>query len=144
LSIATGVTAPTAITPETYFVFSDATITWASETDTIRSFSLSKNQDVTGIYGTSLSPTDVEIGTATYEGEFAIASSTVSKIASGAWNPAKAAIAFEIKFVDASSTSHTITFSGTGAKITGASGSVDPDSEFEVKQTFSFETLTIA
>jgi len=144
LSITTGATAPSAITPETYFVFSDATITWGSETDVIRSFSLGKNQDVTGIYGTSMSPTDVEIGTATYEGEFVIASSTVSKIASGAWDPAQSAITFEIEFVDASSASHTITFSGTGAKITGASGSVDPDSEFEVTQTFSFETFTIA
>jgi hypothetical protein len=86
----------------------------------------------------------VEIGTATYEGEFVIASSTVSKIATGAWDPAQSAITFEIAFVDASSASHTITFSGTGAKITGASGSVDPDSEFEVTQTFSFETFTIA
>lgn len=143
LSITTGATPETGISPETYFVFSDATITWGAEADVIRSFSLNKNQDVTGIYGTSMSPQDYEVGTASFEGEFVIASSTVSKIASGAWDPAKAAITFEIAFVDASSASHTITFAGTGAKITGAVGSVDPDSEFEVTQSFAFETFTI-
>jgi hypothetical protein len=144
LSLTTGVSAPTLIAPEDFFVFSDATITWGSETDTIKSFVVNKNQDVGLIYGTSMAPIEPEIGTAAYDGEFVLAASTVSKIASGAWDPSKAAITFNIAFVDPSSASHTVTLAGTGAKISGAAGSVDPDSDFEVTQGFTFDTLTIS
>lgn len=145
LSMTTGATpSATVPTPGTFFVFSDGTIHWGTESDTITGFSITKSQDISLIYGSgSMDPTEMQIATAAYEGQFVLSASAMSKIASGAWDPAASTIDFHVTFVDPTSASRIVNIKGDNAAINDASGSVDPDSALEVTQSFKFETLTI-
>jgi len=142
LSSTTG-TAPTYDDPGAFFVYSDGTIAFGSETDEIKSFSITLSRSVEPIYGTSMAPTDFTIGTTEYSGQIELAASAMAQAMEGAWDPADPTFTATFEFEDPTDSGHTISLTCTGCLVNAADGSIDPESELTVTKSFKFESLTI-
>jgi len=111
--------------------------------ETIQSFNVDVSRTINFVYGTSLSPTSLEVGTTTYSGSIEVQASSFSAAMDGAVASGTPDFGFMLSFVNPIS-AETMLIIGTGAQFTAADGSVDPDSALTVTKTFEFEAMTVS
>lgn len=132
--------------PAHFFVYSDAVVSFGSETGIIKSFDLNVSRNIEGVYGTELDPQDFNIGSTEYTGKFEIAADDLVDVLEGAWIATDTPITFTITYTmpyEVGGTTPKIVISGTGALVNSADAQVDPESNLVIAKNIKFSGLTI-
>jgi len=136
--------APTYSLENTFFVYSDGTITIGGDSSmTVKSFDVTVSRNVDFVYGTSLAPTSLDVGTTTVSGSVEIEADSFADAMDGA--VAADAVDFDIilSFTNPI-TSETMLITLGDCQFSSAEGSVDPDSSLIVTKSFNADTITVA
>jgi hypothetical protein len=113
------------------------------EQGTVKSFQLKVSRTITFVYGTSLAPTDLDIGATEYDGTIVVAADDFEEAMSGAIDADTPDFAFILQFTNSIS-GKTLQIIGTGAQFNNADGSIDPESSLEVSKGIDFEDMNVA
>ena len=136
-------TAPTYSLTNTFFVYSDGTIAiGGDDTMTVKSFDITVSRNVNFVYGTSLAPTSLEIGTTTVEGSVEIEADAFSEAMAGAVAADATDFNITLSFTNPITT-ETMLITLGDCQFNSAEGSVDPDSSLIVTKGFGADTITV-
>jgi len=136
--------APTYSLTNTFFAYSDGTISIGGDSSmTVKSFEINVSRNIDFVYGTSLSPTSLDVGSTTTSGSVEIEADAFSEAMDGA--VASDASAFDITLsFENPITSETMLVTLGDCQFNSAEGSVDPDSSLVVTKGFEADTITVA
>jgi len=130
--------------PDSFFVMSDGIITVnGNSSKIIKSFELNVSRTINFVYGTSLSPVSLDVGTTNFAGTLEVAADGFEETMEGAVAAGASSFTITLAFTNPIS-SETFTLTCSSCQFNSAEGAVDPDSSLIVTKAFEYESMAVA
>jgi len=137
-------TVPTVTLANTFFVYSDGAISIAgSTTAVVKSFEVTVSRSMDFVYGTSLAPTSLDIGTTVISGSLEIEAASFAETMTGAIAADAAEFVILLSFTNPI-TDETMLITLTDCQFNAVDGAVDPESSLTVTKSFDADSIAVA